>query len=603
MGRDDELGLLSAFLDGTDRELRALVLEGEAGVGKSTLWAAGVAGAEQRGFQVLSSRPAEAERGLPHVVLADLLDGVVEEVLPTLSAPRRRALEGALLMDRAPKYEVDPRALGVAVRTCLQILAEKRPLVLAVDDTQWVDPSSASVLAFALRRMRTERILLLLARRLDERGEDPGMEAALESDAVERLRVGRLSVGAMHALLQRRLGRQFARPTLLRLHEISGGNPFYALEVARGLDSGEEIGDPTAPLPVPETLERLVGARLAGLGSATREALLLTAAHGRPSPALLGVAGIGPRALEPAFAAHVVELLDGVIRFTHPLFASVHFQGAPEEERRGVHRRLASIVDDPVERAWQLALASDTPDEKIAAALEDAATHARARGTIIAVADLAEHALRLTPSDALEDRHRRTIEAARAHLDAADIRRGRELALDLLAWTHADGRAEALVLLSDIEFAGGDVVRAIELCRDALDEADGLLALQAEIHLRLGAALLFTEGAGPADEHAVTALALAEALGDDALRAAALSALATGRFWAGDPDAMRLVEQVELAAATADPRRRRDRASRSCTRPSGRTSSTAPARSLRASTASGASATNLQGQRSSGGWA
>src|SRR5437773_3993766 len=92
LSRDEELGFLNAFLDGTDRGVSGLVLEGEAGVGKSTLWMAGLASAEQRGFQVLSSRPAEAERGLPHVVLADLLEGVVEKVLPTLSAPRRRAL-------------------------------------------------------------------------------------------------------------------------------------------------------------------------------------------------------------------------------------------------------------------------------------------------------------------------------------------------------------------------------------------------------------------------------------------------------------------------------------------------------------------------------
>ena len=256
---------------------------------------------------MLSSRPAEAERGLPHVVLADLLEGVVEEVLPALSAPRRHALEGALLMDRAPEYELDPRALAVAVRTCFQMLAEKRPLVLAIDDTQWVDASSASALAFALRRLRSERILLLLARRLDEPGEGPALEDALDADDVERLRVGPLSIGAIRALLQRRLGRPFARPTLRRLHEISGGNPFYALELARGLGPAGSTGDPLEPFPVPETLERLVGARLAGLEGATREALLLVAAHGRPSPALLAAAGISPNTLEPAFAAQVVE--------------------------------------------------------------------------------------------------------------------------------------------------------------------------------------------------------------------------------------------------------------------------------------------------------
>ncbi|MDQ3993036.1 MAG: AAA family ATPase, partial [Actinomycetota bacterium] len=558
VGRDDELGYLQAFLDHTDRELRALVLEGEAGVGKSTLWAAGVAEAEQRGFQVLSSRPAEVEHGLPHVVLADLLEGVVEEVLPRLSAPRGRALEGALLMDRAPEYDVDPRALGVAVRTCFQLLAAKRPLVVAVDDSQWIDSSSASALAFALRRLHGERILLLLARRLDEREGAPGMEASIDVHTVERLRVGPLSIGAMHLLLQRRLGRPFARPTLLRLHEISGGNPFYALELARGLDAGEAVGDPMDPFPVPETLERLVRARLAGFGAATRQALLLAAAHGRPSPALLGAAEIGPKALGPALAARVVELSDGVVRFTHPLLASVLYQAASGEDRRQAHRRLAAVVEDPVERARHLALSSDTPDEDVAAALEEVANLPRRRGTVIAAAELAEHALRLTPSDALEDRHRRTIAAARARLEAADTRRARALTLELLARTEAGGRrAEALVLLGEIESAGGHVERAIELRRDALKAAAGLPALQAEIHQWLGWALWFTEGAGPADEHAVAALELAEALGDDALRAGALAVLATGRFWAGDPDAPRLVEQAELATATVDPRQQR----------------------------------------------
>ena len=557
MGRGDELGYLHAFLDRTERELRAVVLEGEAGVGKSTLWAAGVAEAQQRGFQVLSSRPAEVERGLAHVVLADLLEDVLEEVLPALSAPRRRALEAALLLDRAPEDALDPRALWVAVRTCLEVLAEKRPLVLAIDDIQWIDPSSARALAFALRRLRAEPISLLLARRLHEGAGALGLDESVDVHAVERLPVGPLSIGAMRLLLQRRLGRPFARPTLLRLYETSGGNPFYALELAGGLPSAGESGDPTVPLPVPETLERLVMARLGRLGDSTREALLLTAAHGRPSTALLRAAGISANALDPALEAHVVELSDGVVRFTHPLLASALYQGASRDDRRQAHRRLAAIVDDPVERARQLALASDTPDEEVAAALEEAANLTRGRGTAIAAAELAEHALRLTPTDALEDRHRRTLAAARAHFAAADARRARALVLDLLARTQADGRAEALVLLSDVEYAGAHAERAIELRRDALDAMAGLPSLQAEIHEWLALAVTHTEGAAAGDEHALTALELAEALGDDALRAGALSVLAVGRFRSGDPDSLRLVAQAQLAAAAVGPRQRR----------------------------------------------
>jgi hypothetical protein len=531
LGRDEELGFLNAFLDGADRGVRGLVLEGEAGVGKSTLWTAGLANAEERGFQVLSSGPAEAERALPHVVLADLLEGVVEKVLPTLLAPRRRALESALLIDRAPEYELDPRALAVAVRSSFQVLADERPLVVAVDDTQWVDSSSASALAFALRRLRSERILLLLARRLDECGEGPALEEALEPDGVERLRVGPLSIGAIHTLLQRRLGRPFARPTLRRLHEISGGNPFYAFELARGLDVAGATVDSVEPFPVPETLERLVGARLAGLGGATHEALLLIAAHGRPSPALLAAAGISPNALEPAFAAQVVELSADEVRFTHPLLASVLYQEACDQERRGAHGRLAAVVDDPVERARHRALASDTPDEEVAAALENAATLARARGS--AAAELCEYALRLTPLDALEDRHRRTLAAARAHIEAADIQRARALLLDLLPRVGAGARAEALVLLSDIVAGGVDVVRAIELRREALEAAASLPTLRAEIHLWLGQVVSGTEGERSAAEHVVAALELAEELDDHGLRARVLATLAHNAFRAG----------------------------------------------------------------------
>jgi len=559
VGRGDELGYVCGFLDRADRGLRAVVLEGAAGIGKSTVWAAGLAAARERGFRVLSSRPAEAERGLAHVALGDLFESVVDDVLPVLSPPQRYALEGALLTSQAPEYAVDPRALGVAIRTSFRVLSETDSLVLAIDDCQWVDPSSTEALAFALRRLRTERILLLLARRVDERGGGPALEEALDSDAVERLHVGPLSIGAVRALLQGRLGRTFAPPTLRRLHQISDGNPFYALELARGLGPEGASGDPMEPFPVPETLERLVTVRLAGLGDATREALLLVAAHGRPSFALLKAAEISSKTLEPAFAAHVVERSDALVRFTHPLLASALYQGAPEEQRRGAHHRLAAVVDDPIERGRHLALASETPDEVVAAALEATATDARARGTAIAAAEFAEHALRLTPARAPEDQHRRTIAAAQAHLEAGDARRASALAVDLLARATAGERAEALVLLSDCESAVAQPERAIDLRKEALEHATGTPSLQAEIHEWLGREVHYTEGTESADRHALAALDLAEGLDDDALRAGALSALAHSRFRAGHPDALRLVDQAaQLAAATADPRRRRD---------------------------------------------
>ena len=144
---------MRAFVDRAEDGFAALTLEGEAGIGKSTLWLAAVDRARSRGLRLLSARPAEAEVSLAHAGLGDLFENVLGDVLGRLSAPRRRALEGVILLEDAPPDGVDPRALGIAVRDALQALAEQGPLVVAIDDLQWLDPASAAALAFALRRL------------------------------------------------------------------------------------------------------------------------------------------------------------------------------------------------------------------------------------------------------------------------------------------------------------------------------------------------------------------------------------------------------------------------------------------------------------------
>jgi DNA-binding CsgD family transcriptional regulator len=527
VGREEELGAIGAFLERAPDGPAGLVLDGEAGIGKSTLWLAGVEAARQRGLRVLSSRPAEAERGLAHVVLSDLFEGVLEEVLPALSAPRRHALEAALLVDDASEQPVDPRTLGVAVRTALQVLAEKTPILLAVDDVQWLDPSSSGALAFALRRMAADPVLVLLARRLVEGAQPSEIEKALEAESVQQLSVGPLSVGALHRFLRDRFERAFARQTLLRIHETSGGNPFFALELARAL--GADV-DPLQPLRVPETLEELVRARLAGLPAPTREALELASALGAPSESLLERAGIVPEALEAAVSAHVIERENGIIRFTHPLLSSVLYQGLSSgEERRSLHGRLAAIIDDPLVRARHLALATDTPSADVAGVLDDAAMLAAGRGAGAVAAELGEQALRLTPPDAHGDRHRRALAAARAHRSAGEWTRARTIVADLLAQTRTGTlRAEALVLLAELE----SIERAISLLAEALDEAASRPALQSAIHCRLAWAARFEHGF----EHARAALELAEELDDDVLRARAHAVQAVLGWFAGDAE-------------------------------------------------------------------
>jgi DNA-binding CsgD family transcriptional regulator len=531
VGRDEELASLRAFVDEPRDGPSALVLEGEAGVGKSTLWLAGVEHAHARGFRVLSSRPVEAEGALAYVGLGDLLEDVLAETLPALPPPRRRALEAALLLEEADE-NVDPRALGIATRTALEVLAEGGTVVVAIDDLQWLDAPSERALAFALRRIAGHDVRLLLARRAGDGAQPSALEEALGADHVEPLPVGPLSVGALHRLLLDRLGRPFPRQTLLRIHERSGGNPFFALELARVLDAD---ADPTLPLPVPQTLDELLRARISGLPEATREALTLVAALGTPSEALLERAGVAPETLEPALGAHVVERADGTIRFTHPLLASVSY-GDLGDERPSVHRRIAGLADDPLVRARHLALACEGPDAAVAGLLDGAAASAAERGASAVAAELAEHALRLTDAEE-EGRPRRALAAARAHQAAGEWTRARAIANDLLDEPgRGPWRAEALVLLAELE----SVDRAVSLLEDALSEADSRPALRSEIHCRLAWAIRFREGYGRALEHARAALALANDLDDDELRERARVVGAVLGWIAGDADAPRI---------------------------------------------------------------
>jgi DNA-binding CsgD family transcriptional regulator len=503
-------------------------------------------------LHVLSARPAESERSLANAGLGDLLEEALDGVLPSLTPPQQRALEVALLVEDAAGRPVDPRALGVAVRSALQLLAADG-LVVAIDDLQWLDASSASALGFALRRLPESDVLVVWTRRLGEREQTSAVEGALEADRIVRVRVGPLSAGAIQRIIQGRLSHAVARPTLLRVHEISGGNPFYAVELARALGPQTAARDPTQPLPLPERLEELVAGRLEGFGDATREALVLVSADARLTPTELGKLGVKRIALEPALADKVIDLSRGTVRFTHPLLASVLYQGLSPGERQAAHGRLADAAADPVARARHLALSTDTPDAELAAALEDAAVAANAQGAPIAAAELGEHALRLTPAEDRPDTDRRAIALARAHLAAGEVERARVLALDLVSRA-APGveRAEALVLQAEVE--SENVPRAVPLLEAGLLEPEVPPPLRATIHQRLSLMVRFTHGLAAAEHHARAAVELAKQVDDTSPFAEATAGLALIRFNAGKADALRLAERAyRLAGPRALP--------------------------------------------------
>src|SRR5438067_1453247 len=214
VGREPELAELGSFLDGG--LAAAYVLQGEAGIGKTTLWRAGVAHARGRGYRVLACRPAGSETQLSFAALGDLVDDVLDELLDALPAPQQRALNVALLRESPEGRAPDRRAIAVAFLSGVRALAQEQRVLVAVDDVQWLDPASASVLEFAARRLGDAQVAILAARRVE--GTDDAVPLSLDQAVPTRVeRLGPLSLGALHRIIRLRLGHALPRPALRRI--------------------------------------------------------------------------------------------------------------------------------------------------------------------------------------------------------------------------------------------------------------------------------------------------------------------------------------------------------------------------------------------------
>jgi len=521
VGRDRELAEIASFLDPADKAPRALLIEGEAGIGKTTLWRAGVdAASNELPYRVLGASPAEKEATFAYSVVGDLLEHVLGEVLGELPVPQRRGLEVALLLRESEGPPPEQHTLGVALLAVLRALAAAQPVLVALDDVQWLDPSSASMLEFAARRLREERVVLLLARRRSSEQSAEGLEVALPDDRRRTLRVGPLSMGALHRLLRERLGVTLPRPALHRVHEASGGNPFYAVELVRALQSSGGRIQPGHPLPVPQTLEAILRERIAALPANVGRVLAEAAALRRPAESMLS----DWPALEQAIEAGLVELANGEVRFTHPLLASAAYGSITAAERRRLHRRLAEFVSDPEERARHLALGANGPDRQVADALDEAASEAAARGAPEAAAELAELAVRLTPRTQRGRLLERRVEMAGYHVPAGELGEAASILEQVVDELPPGGaRADALLLLASSQQG---FERCIGLAMGALVEARGDDARVAKIECYIGELLLVQGSSEEALEHARTALAAAERSGGRAVLAIALATVA-----------------------------------------------------------------------------
>jgi DNA-binding CsgD family transcriptional regulator len=529
VGREEELAALVDLVDRPEELPSVAVVAGEPGIGKTALWLAGIDLAAARGFRVLSSRPSEAEAGFSFLALTDLLGEAADDVLPELPPIQRRALEGALLLGQS-QVRADPRAVAAAFLGALRLLAGQSSLCLAVDDLQWLDAASLSALRYAVARLDQEPVATVLA----VRGDVPEwLRRAVAENRLRTIQVRGLSLGATHELLRNRLDATFARPVLIKLWETSGGNPFFALELAAALQHQGGALAAGEDLPIPTALDELLRARLDGLGDDALDVASTVEALADPTVSLVeSVVGAGYEAgLSETYAAGVLERDRQRLRFTHPLLGSAVAVRLTPSRRRSLHARLAKVVPTAEERARQLALAAAEPNRATATILEDAAQAAHVRGTPAGAADLAEQALRLTPPADVADARRRLFLAADRHDLAGDTDR----AITLLERARDEAspgveRAEALVRLADVQ---DDPRENVPLYREALTEAAGDDSLAATIHTRLAVSMAWDEGAEPGLTHAELAVDAASRTDDPEVRCRALAAYGDWHFRAG----------------------------------------------------------------------
>src|SRR5574338_1007560 len=296
VGRELELEAIDRLLVNRDALPAALIIEGPPGQGKTTLWRAGTNRARASAYRVLSCRPSGGEVNLLFGGLSDLLAENAEPMLPRLPPPQRRALEVVLLLadanaDKADGAAADPRAVGAGVLNVVRALFGAGPLLIAVDDAQWLDAASTMVLGYVARRLGNLPVALLLARRVTAAGDvltqpdvrdttSPATRLDLErafDRPVQRLALGPLSIGAMHRILRTQAGTSFPKPLLRRIHEASGGNPLFALEIARAMPSEADSHGPNEPIVLGASLHELLAERFGALPPPTQDALFVAA--------------------------------------------------------------------------------------------------------------------------------------------------------------------------------------------------------------------------------------------------------------------------------------------------------------------------------------
>lgn len=523
----------------------SVLLTGPAGIGKSTLLSA--LADDLTGHQVLRCSLSETEGHLPFLGLIDLLAETGDDLLNALPAHQRAALESALLRRTDPIGERDVLGLRMAVLATFRALCAARPVLLVIDDVQWLDPSSAELLAFIARRASGLPLRALVGLRTCAADPDPGPQPRLCPPPVHTLAVPPMTVPELTRLLGD-LG--LPRAVLAKVHRASGGNPFFALELGRALAEHDGPLDPAAPLPVPDSLRSLMLGRLKALSTGAQQTLLTACAVARPTLALLRGAGRPEAGADVAEARDAGIVMPGeVVRFTHPLLSAVLYAEASEQDRLAAHAALADTVTDPVERARHLALVTPGRNAEVAGTLSEAAAAARRRGARATAARLGLLAADRTPQAEAEAGLRLT--AAEDALASGEFAMARGIAEDVLACASLPAdRVRAWVVLLDS--SGQALAELDDVFPRALADARDDPALLAPLHYRLAwRAWLVKGSAAKARDEAAMAARLAAQAGDRRTEVLALTKQAFAEFSTGRLDAEQTL--VRALAGPQDP--------------------------------------------------
>lgn len=530
VSRPDEQRAVGDFLTAAQTRASALLIGGEAGIGKTALWLDSIDRARGSGFRVLTARAGQLETAHAYTTVGDLLSEVEPEAYAGIPDFQQTALDRVLLRADEPGPETNPRTIATAFTSVVEALAATTPTLIGVDDVQWLDSSSRSVLAYAVHRMKSRVGVLFTERR--ERGHGTAMSwlTSVTTGGVGELDVPPLSPSGLHQLMEHKLGHSFPSPIMKRIADISGGNPLYALELARAIEADPDGGQQVFP----RTLAELVRMRIGRLSAGTLDVLL--AASCVRSPTVDQLAHVTDRSADDVVAlleepedAGIVVLDGNRVSFTHPVLARGVYVDATRARRRHWHRVWSAVEKEPESRARHLAMAATSNDQATLAVLDEAAAIVRARGAPAAAAELLDLAIGLGGDDPM-----RRFAAAEHHLRSGDAARAQVVIEPGIA-AMPPGPMRALMKFgySVIVMHTEGYTPAAAVLSEAVDDAADAPAVEVVVRMMLAFTHINEGVYDAALEQARIALTKAEALADTALLSQALAVMAYVGFHCG----------------------------------------------------------------------